>query len=436
MESVSQCFSRGRRAVKRFLQGPPPSDILFCILLFFCLVLLYAVLLMSPLECGRGSWLCYLLGVERKESVVRGLGIAVAGTLSIWAVWIANHRAEEMKQQTDVAQRTVRATEERLVQERFRDAVGHLGHDSESVRLNGAYALFRLAVQEASYRAWVAQTLCLHIIAVTGDGKYRETYAKVPSGEIQALMRLLFERGSELEGLRSEAEREAFWKEFPIDLSGGYFRGLALKNARFRGANLADTQFQGANLEGAQFQGAGLAGARFQGAYLADARFQGERLAGAGFQGAHLWLAQFQGAYLTGAQFQGANLEGAGFQGANLAGTQFQEASLVSAQFQGVAAIGSPSASFERRIKSRIGRADDVSRTVFAGGLEREEAKRITETLKELLREEEIQRFERDLAKHVGREASHALPDEAQGGTYDEAQARAWIEEYKKEMGE
>ena len=445
------------------------QKVLFCILLVFGGLLLYAVFLMTPPGCEGGFWLCYGLGVERKESVVRGLGIAIAGTLSIWAVWIAHCRAEEMKKQTDVAHRTVCATEDRLVQERFRDAVGHLGHDSESVRLNGAYALFRLAVQEKSFRAWVAQTLCLHIVAVTSGRKYQKTCAKKPSAEIQALMRLLFERGPELEAPLSEAERGEFWKGFPIDLSGGYFCGLALRRARFQRADLADAEFQGAKFLHAEFQGADLKGARFQGAALVHARFQGAALTGAEFQGAKYLHAKFQGADLAGARFQGADLVHARFRGADLAGAEFQGADLLHARFQGAGLTkaqfqGAKSVHaefqgavsfegreafftrrsrrvtsfslFEQRMKAGIGREADVSGAIFAGGLEQEKVERMVEELRQVGRapEEEIQAFEQSLSKHVGREVSHVLPDEARGGAYDEAQARVWIEEYEEAL--
>ena len=353
---IARWVSRRWQAVGRLMQGPPPSKALFCILLFFGGLLLYAVFLMTPPGCEGGFWLCYGLGVERKESVVRGLGIAIAGTLSIWAVWIAHCRAEEMKKQTDVAHRTVCATEKRLVQERFRDAVGHLGHDSESVRLNGAYALFRLAVREEAFREWVARTLCLHIVTVTRAEEYREANAAAPSAEIEILMRLLFEEKSlDSEGLHSEAEREAFREGFLIDLSCGYFSGLVLKHARF----------QGADLEGAEFQGA----------------------------------------------------------------------DLLHAQFQGASSSEEENALFKWRVKEGIDRETDVSGAIFAGGLKREEVERMTEELRQAggrVSKKEIQAFAQSLKEHIGREASHALPDEAQSGTYDEAQAREWIEEYEE----
>jgi len=358
------------------MQGPPPSKALFCILLFFGGLLLYAVSLMTPPGCDWGSLLCYLLGVERKESVVRGLGIAIAGTLSIWAVYVAQRRAD--------------MTEERLVQERFRDAVGHFSHDSESVRLNGAYALFRLAVREEAFREWVARTLCLHIVTVTRAEEYREANATAPSAEIEILMRLLFEEKSlDSEGLHSEAEREAFREGFLIDLSRGHFPGLVLKHARFQGADLAGAEFQGADLLHARFQGAGLTKAQFQGAKSVHAEFQGA------------------------VSFEGRE---AFFTRRSRRVTSFSL--------------------FEQRMKAGIGREADVSGAIFAGGLEQEKVERMVEELRQVGRapEEEIQAFEQSLSKHVGREASHVLPGKARGGAYDEAQARVWIEEYEEAL--
>ena len=77
-----------------------------------------------------------------------------------------------------------------------------------------------------------------------------------------------------------------------------------------------------------------------------------------------------------------------------------------------------------------------MSGAIFAGGLEQEKVERMVEELRQVGRapEEEIQAFEQSLSKHVGREVSHVLPDEARGGAYDEAQARVWIEEYEEAL--
>jgi len=458
---LRRCWERGKRQVPEFcLRRLQPwlAGIFVCLCLLFLILLLYAVFLLPYAKCEGADLrlLCYWLGVGTKEAVINRLSIALAGLLSAWAIWSAYRRAEAMQKQA-------LATENRLVQERFRDAVQHLGHETESVRLGGAYALFRLALEEEAFRKQIAEMLCAHICAITGAEEYRKNFAKKPSMEIQSLMRLLFSAGQDAQ---AEDSRKAFWKGLRADLSGGYFHGLELRDARFQKASLTGAEFQGARLSRAKFQGAFLYDAKFQGAHLNRAKFQGARLSRAKFQGARLSRAEFQGArlnraefqgvfledakfqgarlnraefqgaFLYDAEFQGAFLEDAKFQGAFLVGAQFQGASLKNAQFQGVTSYAEYVPAFEQRIREKIDRDADLSAIVFAGGLIQEQIERWVDGLKKGGRatEDEIKEFKQRVGIHVGREKSHELPHDAQGGRYGEEEAERWIEKYRKAM--
>ncbi|MDD9816571.1 MAG: pentapeptide repeat-containing protein, partial [Gammaproteobacteria bacterium] len=303
------------------------AGILVFLCLLFLILLLYAALSLPHVKCEGANLplLCYWLGVGTKEAVINKLSIALAGLLSAWAIWSAYRRAEAMQKQ-------VLATENRLVQERFRDAVQHLGDESESVRLGGAYALFRLALEEEGFRKQIAEMICAHICAITSAKKYRGDFAKKPSMEIQSLMRLLFSVGQDAQ---TENSRKAFWKGLRADLSGGYFHGLELRDARFQKASLTGAEFQGASLSGAQFHGASLVGTKFHVASLENSQFHDAYLLGAEFHDARLYRAEFHGASLVGAEFHGVSLENAQFQGANLENAEFQGAALENAGFQG-----------------------------------------------------------------------------------------------------
>ncbi len=101
----------------------------------------------------------------------------------------------------------------------MKNAIEHLGHESVSVRLGGAYELFHLAEDAKKLRQTVLDILCDHIRQTTGERKYRRTYKSKPSEEIQSLLTLLFVQ-----------EYEVF-KGLRVDLQGSFllYRG-ALKN--------------------------------------------------------------------------------------------------------------------------------------------------------------------------------------------------------------
>ncbi len=482
-------------------------EILILVFVFIVFALLILTLFFVPKDCLEfGSFLCYSLGVEDKRDVIQSLALALAGLVSALAVLAALRRADAMNETAQAQVKTaqaqdktaqaqdktaqaqadvVKATEKGHRQQRFRDAVDHLGKEQVSVRQGGAYALFYLALDEDRLRASIAEILCAHIRETTSRKEYREEYANKPSAEIRSLLELLFTTK-----IHSEKTLKQFWKDRTPDLSEAYFRGVALHDSiRFQGADLRGTQFQGADLRGTQFQGADLRGTQFQGADLWDAQFQGAELwvaqfqgadlrraqfqgadlRGAQFQGADLWdaqfqgaelrgaqfqgaklqgaqfqgadlrRAQFQGADLRGAQFQGANLRGAQFQGANLQGAQFQGAYLEGAQFQGVFCDSFSFGIFENKIKSHIGEDSDLSSVVFSGGLSKEGLGRIIGNVsgyigKERTQKERTQDLKERLQKHVGQPESYELPQDSRAvtGRYTEEEAEQWIQEYNK----
>ena len=455
--------SKSKKFISKIREYLGISGIL--LLLLFAIFLCVAFLV--SLDCKDEELICYLFGVkgeDSKEKILEGLGF---GLIALLGILVANRRAAAMektaKAQADSAKaqlNTVQGTEEGRRQERFRDAVRHLGNESESVRQGGAYGLFHLALEEESLRQSIAEILCAHIRGVTRESEYRKEYKTTPSTEVQSLMTLLFsKRDSE-----SEESLKTFWKGITPDLSGGYFRGVKLKEAQFQGARFLETQFQGANLYKAQFQGANLLKAQFQGAKLPaakfqraslyEAQFQGAKLPAAKFQGADLseslfqkadlskaqfqgavlHEAQFQGADLSKTQFQGAILHEAQFQGAILYEAQFQEADFKEAKFQGVYSGQRLAASFQERIRNRIDQESDLSTVVFSGGLTQEKEDVIASQLESLILEDEVIDLKDALKKHVGKPRSNIPPDSAETGKYDKNQADQWIVEYEKAM--
>ena len=408
--------------------------VLLSILAVTLAVILLFVVLFVSLNCGDEGLIdrlvCYLFGVSgegSKGSIIRGLGF---GLIALLGILVANRRAVAMEKTVQEQAKEVRETEKGRRQGRFRDAVSHLGNTSESVRQGGAYGLFHLALEEESLRRSIAEILCAHIRGVTRESEYREKYKTAPSTEIQSLMTLLFSKRD----LESEKSLKKFWQGITPDLSGGFFRGIELKEAQFREVILDDAQFQGASLLIAQFQGASLREAQFQGADLPIAQFQGADLLAAKFQGAYLLATKFQGTNLHKSQFQGASLREAQFQGANLLKSQFQGADLLEAQFQGVYSSQLLMASFQKRIRNQIGRESDLSEVVFSGGLTQEKVDNLVSQLKGFVSDDRVISLKDALQEHVGKPPSNIPPDGAVTGKYDENDAERWITEYENAM--
>ena len=338
---------------------------------------------------------------EKKYRTLRFLGIGMGGVLVALQAVMSYRRAKAMEDAAQAQADAVLKTEQGQRQERLKNAIEHLGHEKDSVRLGGAYELFHLAQDTdiPELRQTMLDILCAHIRQTTGGEDYRKKPKAKPSEEVQSMLTLLFVQ-----------EHEVF-KNCHINLQGSWLNGADLRRARLAGANLNGAYLRRAHLGDAQLQGAHLGDAQLQGAHLGDAQLQGAHLGDAQLQGAYLFDTQLQGAHLGDAQLQGAHLRGARLQGAT------------SRYLVG---------SFERRIRDRIGKESDLSGVTFAGGLSQED---IDSRVKGLP-DEVAQQLRETLKPHLGKPSSNEPPAEAVTGAYTAEDAERWIAEYKQATSE
>ena len=449
------------------------------------LVALVALAVAVMISESIASWLQQLLGLEgEKYKVLKAIGFCVAGVVSIWLAWVANKRTKAME---DSARNAVEEQREK----RLKNAIEHLGHKSESVRISGAYELFHLAKDTEKLRQTVLDILCVHIRQTTTgqtatdqtakdqtakdqtakdqtttdqtakgqtthEKNYQAKHEKKPSEEIQSLLTLLFVQ---------KHDHDVF-KNYSINLQASYLNGADLSKARLQGANLKEAQLQGADLSEAQLQEAVLREAQLQGADrskeklqktdlskaqlkganlkeaqlreadLSKAQLQGANLKKAQLQGADLSEAQLQGTNLRKAQLREANLSKAQLQGADLMDAQLQGADLKEAQLQGVSSQKtdslSSSAGFESKIRGRIGEPSDLKGISFASGLQEEDL----DTLGGGRFNKVVQALRKTLRAHFRQPVSHKLPrgSGAKTGAYTQEEAKQWIAEYNKAM--
>jgi len=433
------------------------------------------------------TWADRFFGPAEKFRVLEFLGVAMGGVLLAIGAVIAHKRAVALEDAAKAQARAAEAqagaataqaaankgAEDGRRQERLKNAIEHLGHASDSVRLGGAYELFHLAKDIDYLRQTVLDILCAHIRRTTGEVEYRKEHRAKPSEEIQSLLTLLFVR------------EYATFKGCRIDLQGSWLNGAVLYQAHLRGADLSRTHLQGAELREAHLQGAELRGAllqgadlfrihlqgaelfeaHLQGAYLPWAHLQGAELRGAHLQGAYLPWAHLQGAELRGAHLQGAELSAAHLQGTNLLGALLQGAYLRGALLQGAHLLGAHlqgaacdiyEPSFAARIRQRIDLESDLSRVTFAGGLSRENV----DSLVKDMPGEKAEALRRQLKPHIDKPAIRGLPEgiedeieayteigayyivsgvytmigEDEIGAYTEEEAERWIAEYEEAM--
>ena len=370
-----------------------------------------------------------LLDLPSKNETLKFLGIGMGGVLVALQALMSYKRAKAMEQtaeaQADAAKAqadAVSKTEQGQRQDRLKNAIEHLGHESDSVRLGGAYELFHLAEDTEDLRQTVLDILCAHIRRTTGESEYREKHKSKPSEEIQSLLTLLF------------VQKHGVFTDIPINLQGSWLNGAELSEADLRWAELSRAHLQGALFSNAYLQEALFFHARMQGAYLVRARLDGACLYDAQLQGANLGVAWLRGADLWDAQLQGVNLAKVQLQGAILGGVRLQGAHLFETQLHGVRCEEDIAGSFEQRMRQSIGQESDLSWVIFSGGLSEDDV----DSLVKNLDDEKASELREKLTPHIGKPESKELPEDSGAiiGSYTKEEAEQWIAEYKKAMSE
>ena len=139
------------------------------------------------------AWLAYntYSGMEAlpKDEAARTLewlkfyAYVVGGIVLIWQVRIANRRATALE-------RTAALGEKGNITERFKNAIEHLGGESESIRMGGIYGLYHVAQESRGYADTVLKILCAHAKSIMAESGYTEK--EKPSNEIAAILDVLF----------------------------------------------------------------------------------------------------------------------------------------------------------------------------------------------------------------------------------------------------
>jgi Pentapeptide repeats (8 copies) len=215
---------------------------------------------------------------------------------------------------------------DKLVSDRFSQAISHLASDKMEVRLGGIYSLERLA-EDSPSEYWLTIEILTAFVRersapplaelqeqpLTAGGTtnplacQRKTQSSRIPTDIQAVMTILSRRDVSMD--RPD-------------------RIIELRESNLRDADLNGIELWGADLWKVNFREAQLWQAKLAGASLGRANLSEASLWKADLEGAYLWKANLEGANLTEANLEQANLEGSNLKGANLHQTNLINADL------------------------------------------------------------------------------------------------------------
>ena len=351
-----------------------------------------------------------LLGVTDKNRIVTTLALALGGATLLLRSWASYDQTKSIEKSV-AAQHTANLNlEHGQRQERLKSGVTHLGHQSESVRLGGAYELFHLAREFSTYRQSTLDILCAHIRQMTSQPLYQDTYQDTPSSEIQSLLTLLFQDAGDV----------YIFSACHADLRRSWLRGADLIGSRLEGSHLQGTNLSESNLADATIRDAFMIDADLRGSYLVEADLRGAVLPGASLQRANLKRARMHGAVLDGTDLQAANLSYTALQGAVLIETEMQGAMFQETDLRGISTSEAESGFLQ--VFRRAEKESDPSGILFAGYLSEEKLAACLSGMDPEL----TARLESELMEHTRPHPTDDTPTGVRLGSYTRREAMAW----------
>ncbi|WP_310486807.1 pentapeptide repeat-containing protein [Chamaesiphon sp. VAR_69_metabat_338] len=258
----------------------------------------------------------------------QGIEVLILGGLA-YTAWNYLRRTDGQFQQS----------QQRLITDRFSQAIAHLASDKLEIRLGGIYTLERLA-QESEEDYWL--TIEVLTAFVRERSATRETTVNPPLGGNPPANNpdrsLTIVGGSEVAASRKQPSPS----KVPTDIQAVMTilaRRDTSKDRPERIIGLRESNLRDADLNGIDLRGADLWKVNFREAQLWQAKLAGASLGRANLREASLWQANLEGAYLWKANLEGANLtevnlEQANLDGANLKGANLQQTNLINADLR------------------------------------------------------------------------------------------------------
>lgn len=323
-----------------------------------------------------------------KGELLKVVLTVLGGVGAIWGLSLNSRKTKALEEQTIASQKQIDNTQLQIdallyqnkivekgkIDERFKNAIEHLGDSRAAIVLGGIHSLHRIAQEDESYREPVFNILCSYIRETTKNAEYQKENKKMPSIVIQTIIDTIF---------KSKKDDKFIYKGLIAYLMFSYLAGANFRSANLVKAEMYSTQLQFAKFGGANMQGIYLAYSNLQFARFHRTQLQGSCLDMVKMHGIYAFKMQLQGASLNKTQLQGVNFESAMFQGAKLRETNLQGSSARYSNFDSII-------SSTTRKSSLVGVNADVS-GITQGKLNKDEGELIINYIKDFFSEDSDQ---------------------------------------------
>ena len=263
-----------------------------------------------------------LLGTHNKKETIESIAFGMGGIIAAIVALAVNRRATAQEKNNELV-------EKGNINERFKSATEHLGHNDPIVRIAAFHQFCYLAKDHEDYnfRMSIFEILCSCLRSMSRDRSHlKEDRKERPTAECQTLLNTLFH------------PRYNFgFRGFQPDLRRVYLTRANLAQANLAGANLTranlvKSKLKHANLTSAYCPHADLSDAILLNATINCAHLPHAKLRNAMLERADLSNVMLGYADLSGANFYRSNISNAVLDHANLSGTALVRANLSGAR--------------------------------------------------------------------------------------------------------
>jgi len=408
--------------------------------------MLIIIVIIGLIICFFSDMAKYLFSETQKYNgeLFKVIVTILGGLVVVWGLYLNYRRTKTLEVQTNNQADQIKAfvkqneiTEKGKVDERFKNAIEHLGSEKDAIVLGGIYALHRIAQEDKTYRQTVFDILCSYIREKTStlkdwsDYSVDERVTIKPTIVIQTIIDVLFKYKNiqEFNYMGLTADLHGI-KCINADLCEAHLECAKLESAHLQGAILTSAFMECANLYEAHLEGSDLSEAHLEGANLISANIVGASLVQTNLDGAFLDRAHLEGTYLIYAKIRGASLHETYLEGACLHNTNIMGSDISNAHFEGVCSLAYSGYSFANDLKNRINCETEFS-TVLQSGLEEETAEFIIENYsKQFKKPEYIDLFKDVIKQAVNIETN--IEEDAITGILTQEKADEIIERYNQ----
>jgi len=265
-----------------------------------------------------------------RTTLAQILGGAAIG-ISLYYTW----------RRVTVAENMLKVSQEGQITDRFTRAVDQLGNEKMEIRLDGIYALERIA-NESDKDYWPIMEILTAYVRKNSPVGLAKNIDRV-SVDIQIILTVVGRRNSKQDETRQ------------LDLSYTCLNGVQLEEAHLERANFSCSQINRANFGKSHLEDANFIESSLNTVFLSEAHLEGTYFSRAHLKNAYFnslapLLANtnaaelnalifasgnFKGAYFNQTKFDEANLEEAHFEGIQVSSATFYKANLKKAHFEG-----------------------------------------------------------------------------------------------------